>query len=478
MPETPNLKFAIGLSPEKAIEYFRAKGYKISWNWEEVWREAQAKAFTVAKVTQLDVLQDIRNAVDQALTEGQTFRQFQKELQPILQRKGWWGKAFAVGPDGVAERVQFGSPWRLKTIYRTNMQTAFAAGRHKTLAANVKARPWWQYIAVMDARTRPQHGKLHARVYRHDDPFWDHFDPPNGFNCRCRKRALTDRDLKRKKLKPETAAGKLTPVDKLLSKRTGEVRPVTGIKLTDAAGRDVIITPDIGWDYSPGKSAFAPNLNGYHPGLVAAYQQATAGRTTEFKPATTKKAAEAWALENGLASQVKYAKLTDLTLINRINAHLFKLKQITGLNFDRISVVNQKKEFFMAHRASFLGEKIEFRELQINVREMKRLLTSTKKTDLDDAIKSVYDMGWWSLKRIEDAISHEFGHLLTVPDDYNSAIKLRLKLRFTTFSVSKYAETHGVETLAEIYTVYVRDGIDALKKEWIKFFNKYSKVKI
>jgi hypothetical protein len=28
-------------------------------------------------------------------------------------------------------------------------------------------------------------------IYRRDDPFWDHFTPPNGFNCRCGVRILT-----------------------------------------------------------------------------------------------------------------------------------------------------------------------------------------------------------------------------------------------------------------------------------------------
>jgi uncharacterized protein with gpF-like domain len=45
-----DLAYAIGLKPEKAIEYFKAKGFAFSWDWQKIWQEAHARAFTVAKV--------------------------------------------------------------------------------------------------------------------------------------------------------------------------------------------------------------------------------------------------------------------------------------------------------------------------------------------------------------------------------------------------------------------------------------------
>lgn len=84
MPDPVDLSYAIGLAPEEAINYFRAKGYAFSWNWHEVWQEAHAKAFTVAKAMKLDILQDIRKAVDDAISKGTTFQDFQNELAPLL----------------------------------------------------------------------------------------------------------------------------------------------------------------------------------------------------------------------------------------------------------------------------------------------------------------------------------------------------------------------------------------------------------
>lgn len=87
-----DLSFAIGLPPEEAIAYFESKGYAIGFKWQDVWAEAHAKAFTVAGVTKLDVLTDIRGALDSALKTGETLSDFQQRLQPLLEAKGWWGK--------------------------------------------------------------------------------------------------------------------------------------------------------------------------------------------------------------------------------------------------------------------------------------------------------------------------------------------------------------------------------------------------
>ncbi|EEB7342869.1 phage head morphogenesis protein, partial [Salmonella enterica] len=45
-----------GLPPERAIAYLKNKGYNITWDWEDMWQDAHAKAFTVAKLTRMDIL--------------------------------------------------------------------------------------------------------------------------------------------------------------------------------------------------------------------------------------------------------------------------------------------------------------------------------------------------------------------------------------------------------------------------------------
>ncbi len=43
---------------------------QLGFSWQDVWKSEHAAGFTVAKAMDLDLLADIRSAVDQALAEG------------------------------------------------------------------------------------------------------------------------------------------------------------------------------------------------------------------------------------------------------------------------------------------------------------------------------------------------------------------------------------------------------------------------
>lgn len=180
------------LPPSKVVAWFKAKGYAISWDWRDVWQQQHARAFTVAKAANDDILRALRDGVDQAVTNGWSERRFIQEMTPRLQQMGWWGQQSVVNPTGNLQLVQLGSPWRLKTIYRTNMYTSFATGRYRTLVANGHNRPIWVYDAMNDSLTRDSHRALDNRAWRYDDPIWKRIYPPCGFNCRCQIRALTE----------------------------------------------------------------------------------------------------------------------------------------------------------------------------------------------------------------------------------------------------------------------------------------------
>lgn len=242
------LKSLFKLPPALAIKYFKNKNNKFSWDWYELWQDAHKKSFTVAKVMREDVLNDIRSSLDKALSEGKTFREFAKELKPTLQKKGWWGEQFVVDTDGVAEKVQLGSMYRLKTIYSVNMQTAYQTGRYKTQMDNVDNRPYWQYIAVMDASTRPEHAMLNGLIFRYDDPFWKSFYPPNGWRCRCRVQTLSDYAMNKQNLTAYDSEGNLSQEMALVSKKSGEYKPVT-VYTDPLTGKR--IAPDVGWSHNP-----------------------------------------------------------------------------------------------------------------------------------------------------------------------------------------------------------------------------------
>jgi SPP1 gp7 family putative phage head morphogenesis protein len=235
-----------GLPPEEAVQWFQQKGYKLAFDWRDTWAKEHARAFTVAKATQLDVLADLREAVDRAIKNGTTLATFRKELKPTLQAKGWWGEKEQVDPKtGEKKLVQLGSANRLRTIYETNLRQAQAAGRWERFERTKAARPYGRYVCLLDGRERPEHRAWHGTILPLDDPWWQTHAPPNGWGCRCKMMQLSDRDLERYGFKVSDEAPP-SPMVAWLNERTGEtLRVPKGI--------------DPGFDYNPGTAPRAFN---------------------------------------------------------------------------------------------------------------------------------------------------------------------------------------------------------------------------
>ena len=274
MPEPVSLSFAMGLEPKDAVAYFESKGFKITWDWKEMNQAAHAQAFTIAKMTNLSMLQDVHACLAKCLKEGKTEKWFVKQMEPYLRERGWWGKKKMIDPRTGEERtVRLGSPARLKLIYRQNMQTAYMAGRYKQMLANADARPWWQYLAVLDGKTRPSHKILSGRTFRYDDPFWSSHWPPNGFNCRCRVRALSDFRLEREKVTPESGVGNMVTEEVAVpDAATGQVerRKVTGYRVPGPKERRPVAFTDVGFSANPGATWLGGQLQEFVRRLEAA----------------------------------------------------------------------------------------------------------------------------------------------------------------------------------------------------------------
>ncbi len=177
------------LSPKEAIKYLEQKGYKLTFNYQEMMHEAHHKAFTVAKITRLDLLADIKESLLKALKDGKSFAAWKKDIAPILQKKGWWGKVEASDPKTGEVKTIFVGKRRLKTICYTNARVAYQVAKAKKYYSDPNVA-YLRYIAVLDQKTRPSHKALHGTILPKDDDFWRTHYPPNGWNCRCRVRAV------------------------------------------------------------------------------------------------------------------------------------------------------------------------------------------------------------------------------------------------------------------------------------------------
>lgn len=213
------------LPPKEAIAYFQAKGFKPTFHYLDIAAQEHQAAFTVAKMMQLDLLADTRDAIMAALSVGDSLNTFQETLIPMLQAKGWWGQKKMADPKtGEVKDVQLGSPRRLRTIYTTNIRRAHAEGQWDRIQEVKEDFPYLQYDGLNSRQPRESHRPFDGMVLPVDDPFWTYHFPPREYNCKCRVIQLDGNMLEARGLKvsPSPQISKA----KFENKRTGEVMQV------------------------------------------------------------------------------------------------------------------------------------------------------------------------------------------------------------------------------------------------------------
>ncbi|MGY4700421.1 phage minor head protein [Avibacterium paragallinarum] len=255
----PAVNFALGLEPEEAIQFLKSKKALLDHLDEKgLMESARAKATRIANITSLEMTKDIYQSLITAQEQGQSYGEWKKGIFEHCKKKGWiagYDKGYLMADPKTGEF--FGTPRRLETIYRTNMQAAYSAQRYQQMRDNVDNRPYWQYSAVNDDRTRPSHSVMNGLVYAYDDPFWHTFYPPNGFNCRCTVIALAERDIKRRNLTVSQSEGRLVEYERKINQR--ETEKTTAFKVSD----DRWVITDRGFDYNVGRTSYKPNLDLY-----------------------------------------------------------------------------------------------------------------------------------------------------------------------------------------------------------------------
>lgn len=226
--------------PDAVREYLEAKGLRPSWSWREVWQEEHAVAFAVAKAMGVDLLTELQRAVADAIAGGLTFETFRRKLEPTLGALGWWGVKEEINPDtGEAERVELGTPRRLRIIYQTNGRVARAVGQWQRIQRTKASRPFLIYELGPSMEHRPEHVAWAGSIRPVDDPIWAVLMPPNGWGCKCRVRQLSQTEA--------DAAGGVTTGPEIDVVETTD--PETGESVQHPKGVD----PE--WAYNPGASA-------------------------------------------------------------------------------------------------------------------------------------------------------------------------------------------------------------------------------
>ena len=126
------------VDPDAAIEFWRQRAKLTDAEAKALGAGAKQRAFYVSGLARRDLVQLVSDGIQTALENGETLADFKGRIAGAIAAEGWHG-------------------YRVENIFRTNMQTAYAAGRYKKMQAVKASRPYWQYLAILDKRTRPGH---------------------------------------------------------------------------------------------------------------------------------------------------------------------------------------------------------------------------------------------------------------------------------------------------------------------------------
>lgn len=158
------------LEPREAIEYFEGLVPLTREELEEELEISRRDAFTVAGIQSKDVLEKVQDSLTDALAKGETFESWKKGIDEIMDNEG----------------VSRQNPFRLRTVFNTNIHNALVAGRDR-MTADLQRRGLvreYEGHTAGDARVRERHAILDGLRAPVNDPVWSLL---NEYNCRCNK---------------------------------------------------------------------------------------------------------------------------------------------------------------------------------------------------------------------------------------------------------------------------------------------------
>ena len=208
---------------EEQAKYFEKKLNLKTNSYLDVLGEEHDYFFMVAGANRNEVLTEFRQAIDDAILNGETLENFRKRFDEIVAKTGW--------------EYNGGRNWRTRIIYDTNVYGSYNRGRLQQHLELAEDMPYWEYQHNDNAHPRPQHVAWDGLVLRYDNPFWKYHYPIKAYGCHCTVQALDDFDLQHygKKVSPTP---EIEFEQKTVGVRSGNPRVVTVPK-----GVDVGFTP-------------------------------------------------------------------------------------------------------------------------------------------------------------------------------------------------------------------------------------------
>lgn len=203
---------------KEQAKYFEKKLNLRTNSYLDVLGEEHDYFFMVAGANRNEVLNAFREAVDEAIHNGESLTDFRRRFDDIVEKTGW--------------EYNGGRNWRTRVIYDTNVYGAYNRGRLQQHLELAEEMPYWEYQHNDNAHPRKEHQAWDGLVLRYDDPWWRYHYPIKAYGCHCTVVAHDEADLKHYGKTPGIAP-EIEMEQKTVGIRSGNVRTVTVAKGTD-----------------------------------------------------------------------------------------------------------------------------------------------------------------------------------------------------------------------------------------------------
>lgn len=400
---------------DEAITWFRKRVAMTKAERERLAAEEKRKAFFVSNVAQADLVTQVWAAIDAAAKNGTTLTDFKAKIGPEL-RKAW---------GGTVENPA----WRLETIFRTNLQNAYGAGRFRQARDPevLNDRPVWMFDAILDGRETAVCRACDGVKRPADDAWWQSHTPPLHFNCRSGFITLTEKQ-----------AGKIT------------------LQAPTVPAAD-------GFGSAPGEDEWVPEPSSYPPPIATVLQQKTATPPPPPSPSRLKDGVHVKKVEKGRGVTPEtvddlMASVDDAATLDYLAAH-----PLTRLAFKRTARAGRK-----AVSGWYLGG--PYRELEVTADRQSDSFGDTFQPGIVHSVSS----SMTTKERAANAtLRHEIGHHVHFGETDPKAdakVDAVVKAAYRRASaarvyITKYGSTSPREYFAESYAAYYHRRSDLQKHD-------------
>ncbi len=128
--------------------------------------------FTVAQVTRLNVLEKIKDYIDDHTQGKTTFTDCKNRIDNMMK---------------IEDPTHIIRASKIRFIIQQEYIKATAVGQYYDAMQPQKRKdfPFFKFVSILDRFTRQSHSQYNGLILAKDHPFWDTHFPPLDFNCRC-----------------------------------------------------------------------------------------------------------------------------------------------------------------------------------------------------------------------------------------------------------------------------------------------------